>query len=93
MKFGDWITFDATLKRVRKRREDGVYKSWEQEESGVTPGIFLGYRTLTNGYRDSYADGGFRFIPKEHFRAALVAFSERYNPVLVPLDHIDETPF
>ena len=92
MKFGDWITFDAMLKRVKKKREGEVYKSWEQEESGVTPGIFLGYRTLANGYRGYDSEDGVYFIPKEYFRAALVAFSSRHNPVLVPLDRIDETP-
>ncbi len=93
MKFGDWITFDVTLKRAQENKGDGVYKFWQKIEGGVTPGIFLGYRTLANGYRNYYSEGGFSFTPKAYLRAALVAFSERHNPVLVPLEHIDEKPF
>lgn len=51
-------------------------------------GVFLGYRTLSNGIRYYEADEGYYFGPEERIKAALVYPGPHLNPVYVPLDAI-----
>lgn len=52
--------------------------------------LYIGYRTVADGLREYIGDEeGIAFVPERHYRAALVVFSERERPVLVPLDAIE----
>lgn len=92
--FGATVTVSITL--VRRYRSElspgrfgGTYnkqrKLWE--EKAITPrsGILIGYRNLSNGTREWESEVGYIYTPEEHFRAALVVFSDRENPVYAPI--------
>jgi hypothetical protein len=53
-------------------------------------GIYIGRRTLADGRADYIGpEEGTVFYPEKHYPAALVVFSERERPVLVPIDAIE----
>ncbi len=65
------------------------YKFWDTVEIKVPRyGIFLGYRTLFDGFIERDYDEGDQFTISKHYRVALVCLSERENPVYVPLNSI-----
>jgi len=92
MKLGDRVTCIAVLWR-RTRYPDSGRRQWKYWDTKlITPreGIYIGTRTLFNGEREYIgSEEGVAFYPREHFRAALVVFSERENPVLVPIDGLE----
>lgn len=51
-------------------------------------GVFLGYRTLQDGYLESDQHFGNYFVPEKFTQVALVSFSSTQNPVYVSLDRI-----
>jgi len=51
-------------------------------------GIFLGYRTLRNGFLDRDYQEGTTFDTHESFKVALVCLSEHENPIYVPLENV-----
>ena len=89
LEFGDRVIVKNKLERYRKdavRDGEGYYygvpKVWEQpswKDFNPTEGIFLGYRTLNDGYRKSFSDH-IEYRPKEYFTAALVATNANTNP-------------
>lgn len=87
MKLGDKVTCTAILHRKMK-----IIKGWHAEKfwraDPIEPrqGLYIGARTLANGERWIEDEVGYVFEAKERFRAALVVFSARENPVLVPFD-------
>jgi len=98
-KFGQKVKVLAKMVRYRNHenrknsygREFSVKaKYWVKREITKVNGIFLGYRTLYNGYVDEIIDEGLIFISESHFQVALVACSPNKNPVYVPLDSIEE---
>ena len=91
MQLGDRVLCSAVLWRrteVRSRQNDRKY--WDTKTIEPREGVYIGMRTLANGERWWEDEVGYVFEPKEHFRAALVVFSERENPVLIPLDALQE---
>lgn len=71
---------------------------WAQERSDTREGLYIGWRTLSDGrfcsptvsysFDPTEYDGP-EYIPSRVFKAALVVFSEREKPVLVPLDALE----
>lgn len=91
MKLGDTITITQVYKRrthyrQNDRRPDTTLKVWETWPIKERQAIFLGWRTLVDGVREWEDEVGGIFIPERHFRAALVCFSTRENPVYVPIE-------
>ena len=77
LKFGQAVSF--SIKQCRYRR-----CQWIDEAMPETHGIFLGYRTTSEG-RYWYEDG---YIPVKYKKVALVAYHERKNPVFVLPEHL-----
>ena len=93
IKFGQSITIKSKLIRCYEHHNDGyrskTYKCWKPRLlPNIKTGIFLGYRTLSNGYRSYFSDEGYSFAPMEYFKCALVCISPTHNPIYVPLDDI-----
>lgn len=92
--FGAWVDFNRTL--VRRRVKDSQTGHWDRKEwrrsfaTTLRRGIYIGWRTLANGYR-SWEDGiGWSFSPTDHLEAALVAYNPRRKPALVPFGALTE---
>ncbi|OGC76243.1 hypothetical protein A2619_02195 [candidate division WWE3 bacterium RIFOXYD1_FULL_39_9] len=94
-KLGDKVIVKSTLQRMWQRREAKPgkplkkYKSWEEKPIEERIGLFIGYRTLSNGFIEWEDEVGNIFFPKEYFKAALVVFSEREKPVLVNYSNLE----
>ena len=89
MKYGDVITVKGKYRRVNKRIQQGLDlskmgKVWEFVSGEIT-GIYLGERTLANGWNDYDPEYGYLFNPTEHFKVLLVSPSARLNPVYAPI--------
>jgi hypothetical protein len=90
--FGDRVIVRAEYRRYaygERRRE------WHAVTIDDREGLYIGRRWLANGEMewDEYAPGGAGFhADKERIPAALVVFSERTNPVLVPFDAVEVVP-
>ena len=71
------------------RMVDGVrWKFWKPSTFCCSKAVFLGFRTLHNGPTFYEGDDCWVFCPKETFRAALVSFSEKHNPVYVTTESV-----
>lgn len=96
MKLGDRVRFTRHLTRRSTAWRAGVTKAWEskaypgQPEPEPREGIVIGIRTLSNGRFDwsGYEDPGL-YTPTAFFKAYLVAFDMRRNPVLVLPEHLE----
>ena len=65
-------------------------KAWHRwEYSTPRHALYIGKRTLSDGYVEWWEEEGYAYTPERHFIAALVVFSERERPVLVPLDALE----
>lgn len=97
MKLGDNLTITQVYRRRERRRpgryQDQVVKVWELWPITPRQAIFLGWRTLCNGTREWEDEVGAIFTPDKdgYFKAALVCFSTRENPVYVPAEN-DHAP-
>lgn len=100
--FGASVTVTATLRRREHTKRDPngrnrYIKEWARSDDSFLnqkmkkAGIFLGYRTLSNGETEYLGEDGASYSPDNYFRAALVCLSPRENPVYVPLDAIQTT--
>ena len=89
MKFGQFVTVNAIYKRRGAATSGASRKVWEAKPITPCDALYVGWRTLSNG-RVTWEDSevGYVFWPEEHFKAALVIFSEREKPVFVPIDAI-----
>ena len=84
LEFGARVTITSRLVR-----EDA---KWETKDfDAPRTGIFLGLRTLSDGYKDwedypgpRYAD----YTPTRYRRACLVAVNEKENPYYVAIDDV-----
>ena len=92
MKLGDKVTCSAVYRRYADYSvRGGVGKNWSRWAYGPRNGIYIGTRTLSNGVRVwEGSEEGMSYTPKEYLRAALVVFSTREKPMLVPLDAITQ---
>lgn len=90
VEFGAVVTVSAVYRRRYQHNEQGprwgVRKYWDAWKIKPRDGLYIGGRTLSNGQRWYEDEVGAVYEPAEYFRAALVVFSERERPVLVPLD-------
>jgi hypothetical protein len=83
--FGATVTVISML----KRRCKGYEKYWEPTPITPRKGILIGYRNLSNGVRDWESEVGYIYTPKKYLRAAVVVFSDRENPVYVPVSAME----
>lgn len=90
MKLGDEITvtqvYHRRTKYERRQHYDTRMKVWEAQPIKPRQAIFLGLRTLCNGSSEWEDEVGYVFDPDKggHFKAMLVCFSTKENPVYVP---------
>ena len=90
MKLGDKIKVRNALKRnIETYLTSAPAKYWDVVRTEEQEAVFLGFRTLTNGFREWYAEEGYRFHRGNHFKAALVCSNENRNPFYVLLDDSD----
>lgn len=89
-KFGEQIVFDTKLERIYGKNpyDSKINKFWKYIHMQPTNGIFLGWRTLSNGYVVRYYDEGPDYDPKEYIKVALVAYSPKRKPIYVPLEGV-----
>jgi hypothetical protein len=101
MKLGDTLTITQVYhrhtryaRRIPRQHYDTRLKVWEAWDIKPRQAIFLGWRTLCNGSSEWEDEAGYVFDPDKdgHFRAALVCFSTRENPVYVPAEGLEATP-
>ena len=90
--FGDKVAFDHYYYRCTEQKKDGAgyfrtHKIWTERLCNYT-GIFLGTRTLQDGWRDYDSDAGCTFSPTRHYRVALISPGPKENPLYVPLTAI-----
>jgi len=87
MRLGEHVTCAAVLeRRTIYRGSRGDEKRWEPRAIELRDGIFIGWRTLSNGMREWRNDEGYCYTPAEYIGAALVVFSLHENPAYVPID-------
>lgn len=84
--FGSTVTCTAIYLR---RRQGNTYR-WESAPTAPRLGIYIGWRTLFDGQLkwDGFEDDIPVFHQSSHIRAALVVFSARTKPVLVPMSEV-----
>ena len=82
--FGARVLVSDVYRRRKEKQRDGYANSWKAHAITPRVAIYIGYRTLYDGRVDYDEYGSGEFCPKSHFSAALVVFSERTRPVLVP---------
>ena len=89
IEFGQRVSIEGSQLTRKTKIVDGVrWKFWDSITFCCQGAVFLGWRTLHNGptFYEDY--GCWVFCPKETFRAALVAFSEKHNPVYVTTESV-----
>lgn len=92
---GRAVTFTAILERGTQHAEAWHLPSkrlWVRVEGGQRAGVFVGWRTLSNGERDYEEESGYWYAGTEFFPAALVAYHPRRALVLVPFDALEARP-
>lgn len=89
IEFGDKVVVTEVYQRRGAASSGRSPKYWERKSIQRRKGLYIGTRTLANGVTEWVgSEEGYCFFPREHFKAALVVFSERERPVLVPIDNI-----
>ena len=73
IKFGQSVKVSCQLIRSRKYIPSNygskTHKFWKTHQlDDIRSGIFLGYRTLSNGNRTYYSDEGYIYAPIEYFK-------------------------
>lgn len=56
------------------------HRIWHRHEKAVH-GLYIGYRTVSDGRVDYYPDEGSEYVPEKHFVVWLIVENERHNPV------------
>lgn len=80
---GSTVTTTAIyLRREKQVGFNATQKFWESAPTAPRLGIFIGWRTIADGVR--HWEDSYTFTPSSYIRAALVVFSTRTKPVLVP---------
>lgn len=83
IEFGDKII----VNRFYRRSFDNGKRIWANCPYPVHNGIFLGYRTIQEGWRE-WEYSNWIFIPTDYLRVALVSPGPTLNPIYVPIDSI-----
>ncbi len=96
MKLGQPVTAIAYLARrtgyPENRRPGDVLKVWRRVAfDAPKPGVLIGLRVLSNGWRSYDSEEGMLYQATEYQHAALVAFSLRTRPQLVALADMMES--
>lgn len=90
--FGATVTVSQIYRRrtrIGERNTDEKY--WDVWAIKPRTALYIGARTLSNGVRWYEQEVGMVYEPRgERIRAALVVFSARERPVLVPFDALTE---
>jgi len=92
MKYGDRV--DIVRKLVRHQKYLGPNardKFWKEAEYFAKNCIFLGYRTVADGFRGYDPEEGYNFFPKKHFRVALISPGERLSPIYCPISAVTKS--
>ncbi len=79
--FGSKVVFWAKFVRIEG---EGRRKNWVNMPIQRTSGIFLGYRTLSNGVVQTESYGEPIWVPSIHFVVFLVCPSRTQNPIYIP---------
>jgi len=88
LKLGCPVSVTRKLIRRSKTVDRRHHRHWKIVELNTpSSGIFLGYRTIFNGYISYDMEDGNSFVQTEKIKVALVCLSERENPIYVPLDN------
>lgn len=90
MKVGNKFYTEHRLVRTEKDKKDKcgwsrLWKYWKEEKliTGKTEVIYLGKRTLSNGYVEYYSEG-ISYLPKEYIKALLVCSTDgKTNPFYI----------
>lgn len=86
LKRGDRVS--TTLRYSRRNLARGCFrKEWAEIPHKVKDGIFLGYRTISNGALDFCGDYT-AYKPDEYFKVALISPSASRNNIYVPIRNI-----
>lgn len=89
LKMGCPVIVTKKLIRSSKTVDRKRYKYWKHFEFIKSrSGIFLGNRTLSNGFVEYDSDDGYSFDGKEYIKVALICLSERECPIYVPIDSV-----
>jgi len=88
IKLGTKVSVTAKYSRVYEENSRKTYK----EKQFFSQGIFIGYRTLSNGYVHYEYDEGAYWVPQEHFQVGLFVHDLNINPIYIPLTAIKEIP-
>lgn len=97
IKFGEWVYVDSKLERAVKygnvnilgpRYDSKRIKYWRKTNTEEKKVIFLGPKTLKNGYTDFDYESGYIFHFIKTIKAALVCEGPRKNPFYVLLEDI-----
>jgi len=83
IKYGDKIIASMLYIRISNKCGERYWDMTLIENHG----IFLGFRTLRNGYT-SQEDSTVRFNYKSKLKAAYVSISDTLNPIYVPVEHM-----
>ena len=89
MKTGDRIIVSCKLVRRETYVKEGTtrYKKWVLKTFHPKDGIFLGYRTISNGRTYYEQEAGYIYTPEFYHKVALVALMDgRVNPFYAELD-------
>lgn len=81
--YGNGVSTGKVLVRRTDVHDGYSVKVWSREDRIITGGIFLGFRTLSNGSKYFDSEYGWIYTPKKHFRAALVSPGPNRSPVYV----------
>jgi hypothetical protein len=91
-RYGSRIIVNGKYRRDLEMKERGNYKSrfkyWKVEPCKLE-GLFLGLRTLSDGWSEWEDECGHIFTSETHYKAALFSPGPNKNPVYVPLSCIE----
>lgn len=101
IKFGAKVSCKQKLIRYQERAKDGNFpnrylKGWRRGKcinsikQKQFNGLFIGYRTVQEGYTEINGEYGPFFVPVNYKKVALVVKDENTNPVYVHLEDIQE---
>lgn len=89
IEFGSRVKSNFKLVRKTEKAPDyGDLKTWAPTPCEVS-GIFLGYRTLSNGTRFYDCEEGYSFQHRGTVKAAVICPGPNRNSVYVPADSVE----
>jgi hypothetical protein len=85
MTLGDRVEVTSIYEREQSGTYYWVDKEWKEYVIKPRVGIYIGWRILQDGTRGYDPEEGYNWEAKKHFKAAVVVFNERQNPIYVPI--------